>query len=249
MSSKSDWEKWGRIDPLWSVATWPDKQVGGRAPWTDAEFYSTGDADWQRYLARWERYGLDRSACVEIGCGAGRLTRPLSATFQRTWALDVSEAMLDYARARIAEASITFLRAAGSDIPLPDGSATAVFSTFVFQHFDSLAAATAYFREIARVLRAGGSMLIQLPVHHWPWDLPLFGLLHRAYTGAEAVRVWTRRALVPFGARPPMRGLSYPQGYLFETLHAVGLQEIEVASFPGAPGPSTAQHLVFARKL
>lgn len=248
MNSKDDWKRWGRIDPLWSVATWRDKQVDGRAPWTDEEFYATGEEDWRAYLARWERYGLDRGACVEIGCGAGRLTRHLSATFQRTWALDVSEAMLDYAKTRVTAPSIAFLSVSGSEIPLPDGSATAVFSTYVFQHFDAFSTATAYFGEIARVLRPGGSMLIQLPVHQWPWDLRLFELPHALYSAADAARVWARRALVPLGGKPPMRGLSYPQGYLFETMHAVGLEDLEVSSFPAGPGSTAVQHLLFARK-
>jgi ubiquinone/menaquinone biosynthesis C-methylase UbiE len=243
MNSDRDWERWGRIDPLWSVATWPGKQRGGAAPWTDEEFYATGAADWRMYLGHWERHGLDRASCVEIGCGAGRLTKHLASAFQRTWALDVSEGMLAYARERISEPSVTFERVSGSVIPLPDASASAVFSTFVFQHFDSLAAATAYFREIARVLRPGGSMLIQLPVHQWPLDLRLFEFVHRAWTAAESARVWLQRALAPLGAKPAMRGLSYPLSYLFETLGAAGLEEIEVSSLPGA------HHLVFARKL
>jgi SAM-dependent methyltransferase len=241
--SDRDWERWGEIDPLWSVASWPGKEAGGAAPWTDEEFYATGKEDWSLYLQCWERYGLDRDSCVEIGCGAGRLTRQLATTFRTTWALDVSDKMLAYARERVKDASVSFVRVSGGSIPLPDASASAVFSTFVFQHFDSLAHGAAYFQEIARVLRPGGSTLIHLPMHSWPWDRPGFELLHRLFCAIDDARAWVRRQLAPLGARPAMRGLSYPVPWLFEKLRAAGLADIELSWQPDG------HQLVLARKL
>lgn len=245
MDSNDDWRRWGRIDPLWAVATWRDRQAGGRTPWTDEDFYATGAADWAGYLARWEQHGLDRESCVEIGCGAGRLTRHLARSFGRVWALDVSEAMLAYARARIDAGNVEFLEVSGDAIPLPDRCATAAFSTFVFQHFESTAMATRYFREIARVLKPGGSMLVHLPIHQWPRDSVLYEMAHRLGTSLQELRIWGRRALVPLGARPPMRTRSYPQAYVFETLRGLGLGHLEVATIPGGGAP---HQLVFAVK-
>ena len=246
-SSNRDWEKWGEIDPLWAVSTSPGKHSGGAAPWTDEEFYAAGQAAWEKYLVRWRRYGLDPASCVEIGCGAGRLTKHMAATFLRIAALDVSPAMLAYAKKHVPDPRVTFLLAAGDTIPLADASVSAAFSTYVFQHFDTLAHATAYFGEIARVLRPGGTMLIQQPVHAWPWDRGVFEWLHRVVSVGDDARVWVRRKLVPLGVRPPMRGLSYGQQYVFETLHAVGLEDVEVASHL-APGQRSSQQLVLARK-
>ena len=98
------------------------RQAGGAAPWTDEEFYATGAADWVSYLSRWERYGLDRESCVEIGCGAGRLTRHLSAIFRRTLAIDVSEATLDYARQHIQVPSVSFTRVSARGVLNGSGS-------------------------------------------------------------------------------------------------------------------------------
>jgi len=43
-----------------------------------------------------------------------------------------------------------------------------VFSVIVFLHFDRSEYAESYFRECARVLKPGGSVMIQLPLYTWP---------------------------------------------------------------------------------
>ena len=157
---------WGKTNPLFAVASWENRNREGTSPWTEDEFFQLGKSDWQDFVLRWERYGIDARACAEIGCGAGRLTKPMSAYFGKMDALDVSEGMLDYARKHVTTAQFHLVD--GNTIPLPDRSVTAVFSAHVFQHFDSLDDATGYFNEIHRVLVTGGTMMIHLPIYWWP---------------------------------------------------------------------------------
>ena len=159
-------EKWGKTDPLWGVALWPGKSKSGANPWSEAEFYSLGASDWKDFHIRWERYGLDHKSCVEIGCGAGRITAHLRESFERVFALDVSPGMIDYAATRIADAK--FFSTNGVDIPLDDSSVTAAFSTHVLQHLDAPENALPIFGEVHRVLKKDGTMMIHLPIYEWP---------------------------------------------------------------------------------
>jgi predicted SAM-dependent methyltransferase len=53
-------------------------------------------------------------------------------------------------------------------IPLDDEVCDAAFSCHVFQHFESHKDAFAAFREVHRVLREDGSLMIHLPVYQFP---------------------------------------------------------------------------------
>jgi len=76
-------------------------QKSGSNPWTDKEFYALRQSDWADFFAQWQQYGCDTRHCVEIGCGAGRLTKQITGTFDQVIALDVSEDQIDYTRSRV----------------------------------------------------------------------------------------------------------------------------------------------------
>jgi SAM-dependent methyltransferase len=147
MKSNQEWKEWGKVDPLFAVASWKGRDKHGSNPWTDDEFYALGKSDWEDFLAQWRQYGLDTRHCSEIGCGAGRLTRWIAETFDRVTALDVSEDQINYARSKIDRPNITFRVTDGVEFPSFSDSVTAVFSAHVFQHFDSLSDVERVFRE------------------------------------------------------------------------------------------------------
>jgi len=232
VSSNVEWKKWGEEDPLFGVASWKGKAKGETDPWTDGAFYTVGESDWQDALAHWERYGLSHEHCLEIGCGAGRLTRPMARSFKKVHALDVSEGMLAYARAHVNDPSVTFHLTSGTEIPLPDHSINAVFSTHVFQHLDPLSAASDYFAEVARVLAPGGTAMIHLPIYHWPAMPRVFGLLYRLRKAIGGLKAWTHRRLIAHGlAKPIMRMTYFPLAYVFSSLPEYGLTDIEIIVF------------------
>jgi ubiquinone/menaquinone biosynthesis C-methylase UbiE len=223
--SNAEWKRWGAADPLWGVASWAGKQRGGSDPWNDQEFYALGKSEWLYFLKRWESYGVDRTSCVEIGCGAGRITAHLSKDFAAVYALDVSEGMLNYAKARIDKT--TFYLTDGIRIPLHDSSATAAFSCHVLQHLDSPEESISIFAEIHRVLTSGSTMMIHLPTYNWPLSRAIFERTFR-------IRQWLSRrkaALYRTWGRPLMRGTWYEMEWLARILGEHGFVDIEFLSF------------------
>src|SRR4051812_14996667 len=101
---------------------------------------------------------------VEIGCGVGRLTRPLAERAADVRALDVSGEMLDLAR-RYNESieNVTWLHGDGASLSAVEtASATVCFSHVVFQHIEDPAITLGYVREIGRVLEPGGWAAFQI---------------------------------------------------------------------------------------
>lgn len=222
-SSQSDWKKWGHVDPLFGVASWAGRRQGGATPWTDEEFYDLGREDWADFASLWHRYGMSPGACLEIGCGAGRITAALAETFERVEAVDVSEGMIDYARKRVTTPSVRFHLVEGTTLPLATGTVDAVFSTHVFQHLDSYAQAAAYFSEIDRVMKSGATLMIHLPVHDWPLLPKLFETVYMVRRLAGDARALLRHRLVERDRLPPaIRGLSFPVHFVVSTLGALG---------------------------
>jgi SAM-dependent methyltransferase len=117
---------------------------------------------------------------VEIGCGIGRLTRPLAARAGRVIALDVSAEMIE--RAQDATPNLEGVEwRVGDGISLAgidDASIDAVISHVVFQHIPDPEITLGYVREMGRVLRPGGRAGFQVsnrPEIHRPQDPGLSG--------------------------------------------------------------------------
>jgi len=230
--SNIEWRAWGREDPLFGVATCPGKNRNGPAPWTDDGFYRLGESDWKDFYLRWQRYGLETDSCVEIGCGAGRITRQLAKVFGKVHALDVSADMLAYARHNVPAGNVRFYPTSGADIPLPDGTVSAVFSCHVFQHFDSLELARHYFAEITRVLRVSGTAMIHHPVYDWPALPGFFGAVYQCRRRIEDLKTALNRRLINRGVfRPVMRQLTYPISWFYSELPGLGFRDIELCVF------------------
>ena len=236
MKSNLEWIDWGKRDPLFGTAAWPGRERGGNHPWTDEDFYALGRSDWADFLRHWEAYGLDRSTCLEIGCGPGRLTRGIAVTFDHVDALDVSAEMVAYASAHVDDDNVTFHTTDGLTVPIPDGTVASVFSAHVFQHLDSSRDAAAYFREIFRVLVPTGSMMIHLPLHTFPFSKTKLAALSRGlYRVKRAVgdlRACYNRGRLRFGRNVQlMRGMSFEIEWLMSTLAAIGFKDLEFATF------------------
>ena len=248
MKSNREWIQWGQRDPLFGVASWPEHERGGSQAWTDDAFYELGRSDWADFVGRWITYGLDTSCCVEIGSGAGRLTKHLAATFDQVLAVDVSAEMLVYAKEHIDADNVSYLVTGGVELPLADGSATAAFSTHVFQHFDGLADAARVFAEVARVLGSKGSLMVHMPMHAFPAGRTGMRLLYAARKQAGDLRGAGMRLAAGLGlARPPMRGLSYEVAWLLEVLGELGFTDVEFAFF-SVTANQDLHSFVFARK-
>jgi ubiquinone/menaquinone biosynthesis C-methylase UbiE len=161
MRSTEEWRARARRDPLHAVAAHPGTE-GNR--WDKDEFYALGRSDWADFRTHWEQYaGPLSGTCVEIGCGAGRVTHALCLDFQKVIGLDVSEDMINLAR-EVADAEYHIVEDAS--IPLPNGSAEAVFTCHVLQHFEATSDVVNALSESHRVLRDGGTIMAHLLVAH-----------------------------------------------------------------------------------
>lgn len=97
---------------------------------------------------------------LDAGCGTGILLpflRGLVGPGGKVYALDLSEKMLAEARSKFPYPEIVYLLAPAEDIPLPEACCEAVVCFSAFPHFVDKPRAV---REMARVLRPGGRMLI-----------------------------------------------------------------------------------------
>jgi ubiquinone/menaquinone biosynthesis C-methylase UbiE len=248
LSSNKEWKKWGAIDPLFGVASWKNRGKDGSNAWTDKDFYQLGESDWKDFSRHWKMYGLNRESCLEIGCGAGRITMQLASYFNAVHAVDVSEKMIEYAKNHISHLSVNFYVSNGMDIPLPDESVSSVFSTHVFQHFDSLKVADGYFAEISRVMKPDGTLMIHLPIYKWPSQQRIYKMIYAAWSTIFDIRAKYKRLLMQCGMiKPIMRRLIYPMDYFFETLPKYNFDDIELAVFE-TKSNNDPHPFIFARK-
>jgi ubiquinone/menaquinone biosynthesis C-methylase UbiE len=234
MKTNEEWKNWGKADPLFGVATWPGKELGGPLPWTDEEFYELGRRDFADFLRVWTRYGLAKQACVEIGCGAGRITKCLADYFDHLEATDVSADMIAYAKSRIPAENIKWHISNGNELPLADHSVNSAFSCHVLQHLPSVDAGLQYFVEVFRVLMPGGTVLIHLPIHRQPVNTKFAGIadtMYRAFIGMKAVHASMKRWRMRHGGLPYMHMISYNEAVLYKQLCLIGYADIEFLTF------------------
>lgn len=95
---------------------------------------------------------------VDIGAGTGLLTLRLAPECLRVWALDISPAMTEYLRAKVASAdyqNVDVVSANAANLPLVDSCADLVVSNYCFHHLDDDGKRRAL-SEVLRVLRPGG---------------------------------------------------------------------------------------------
>src|SRR5580692_5838179 len=153
---RADWNARAGEDANYYVAF-------GRREQEEAEFFSTG-ADVVRGLELDLKRLGGRDAALEIGCGPGRLLRPMSRHFKEIHGVDVSDAMIKLARERLAGTPNAFPHhSSGSDLKLfPDEKFDYVYSYAVFQHIPSGDVVFQYLREARRVLKTGGILRCQV---------------------------------------------------------------------------------------
>jgi ubiquinone/menaquinone biosynthesis C-methylase UbiE len=251
LASNEEWKAWGRLDPLYGVAAIPGRARNGENPWTDESFYEVGAIDWNLFRSKWEQYGVRPGTCVEIGCGAGRLTAHLARYFQCVHGLDVSAGMIEYARTRV-PANVSLHVSGGLEIPLPDGSVDAVFSAHVLQHLQNTDAAAAYICEMHRVLLPGGTIMVHVPLIVWPWG-SLKGahkVVHSLKCILDGCHAQLKRYAFRLGLTntPHMQVIWYELSWLYIRLVQLGFQDIEIRVLFGGSSMAVQHPFVFATR-
>jgi 2-polyprenyl-6-hydroxyphenyl methylase/3-demethylubiquinone-9 3-methyltransferase len=103
-----------------------------------------------------------RAPCVlDVGCGEAHLTEALAREGFRTIGVDVAEEPLRRARARCPDLDLRLL-GTGGRWPFEDGAFDLVWAGEVIEHVTDT---IAFFSEIRRVLRSGGTLALSTPAN------------------------------------------------------------------------------------
>lgn len=143
----------------------PDSLCDQRPPTYDLSYR---DAFWpvRGYEDRCDRIALrallprSGGSLLDLGAGFGRLVDEYSG-FGSVSLVDASPVMVEAARERVAtDSRCTVILANSSHLPMKDASVDAVVSVRLLVHLHD---PEATFRECARVLKAGGSLIVEFP--------------------------------------------------------------------------------------
>ena len=104
---------------------------------------------------------------VDVGCGAGGLVRFLNAEGARTVGVECGNAMISQARANDPERPEAYIDGVGQDLPLDTASVDLVVLSYSLHHVPAEQMAPAL-TEAARVLRAGGQLVVVEPIAAGP---------------------------------------------------------------------------------
>ncbi len=101
---------------------------------------------------------------LEIGCGPGRIMRPLSTDFAEIHGIDVSDEMISLAREKLRGIPNAYVyHTSTSDLSsFPGESFDFVYSYAVFQHIPSREVVLGYLADARRVLKPGGILRCQI---------------------------------------------------------------------------------------
>jgi len=151
---RDDWNARAREDAAYYVAF-------GRHKQSDADFFATATEvinGLESELRRVPSQQRSTWKALEIGCGPGRLMRPMSRHFAEIHGVDVSDEMITLARDRLRDTpnAHPHVTDGAALAEFPDESFDFVYSFAVFQHVPSRDIIAAYMRETHRVLKTGG---------------------------------------------------------------------------------------------
>ena len=134
-----------------------------------------------------EFLGHDLGRVADIGCGPGVFTRYLCRNAKYVFAADVDHASLRRTFTRHArEKNLAPLVMRVNQLPIRDAFLDTVLFLEVLEHLEDDAGAL---REIARILRPGGNLIISVPVPPGEIDADEFGHKREGYTRADLLRL------------------------------------------------------------
>ncbi|MFY9728376.1 MAG: methyltransferase domain-containing protein [Bryobacteraceae bacterium] len=159
---KTAWDQRARENAWHFIAT-------GKTNWTEEEFFASGERTVADHILTdmpniCQGKSADRMRVLEIGCGAGRITRALARTFGEVHAVDVSGEMLRRARTALLQCpNVRLYENNGMDLTvIPELTFDFAFSYLVFQHIPSYQVIKRYVQETNRLLVPGGLFKFQV---------------------------------------------------------------------------------------
>ncbi len=161
----AEWESNAQRNPLWSILTDRDRTS---QTWDVDEFFRTGEREVEAVFRFLESLGVSPTPggnFLDFGCGVGRATRALMRRFASGAGVDVSETMIELARAYQADELVqaSFMVNRTDHLPtLPDRSFDFVYCHIVLQHLPR-DLQTKFIAEFLRILAPGGVAAFKVP--------------------------------------------------------------------------------------
>ena len=159
---ESDWDERARQNARYYVATTKEN-------WTEEEFFESGrvnvaDDILTDMINICQGRDPKQMRVLEIGCGAGRITRALAEIFGEVYGVDVSGEMIGLARQALRDTpNVHVYKNNGMDLTvLGEFQFDFAFSRIVFQHIPSREIIENYVREVHRLLRPGALFKFQV---------------------------------------------------------------------------------------
>ena len=143
-SKREGWQGWDEYAPFYD---WENAQTLGR-----------------RDVPFWRRFAADvRGPVLELGCGTGRVTRPLARAGIDVIGIDRSGAMLERLRIAHPKSRIPVVRGDIRALPFPDASFRMVIAPYgILQSLIRARDLSASLASVARVVAPGGTFGIDL---------------------------------------------------------------------------------------
>jgi SAM-dependent methyltransferase len=160
-----------------------------------------------RYIGKSRASGL---RILDVGCGTGTMLTYL-ASYGKADGVDIDEEAIGYCHERgLTDVSL----GEASELPFDDRTFDLVTALDVIEHLDDDAAAL---REMRRVLRPGGHLLVTVPAHRFMWgDQDEVNMHKRRYVAAE---IRDRLAATGFD----VVRISYMNAFMFPPIAAIRL--------------------------
>ncbi len=167
-----------------------------KGEWQPEEFFASGEESVRRLILD-EMDSICRGTpskemrVLEIGCGAGRMTRALAKVFGEVHGVDISSGMIERARELLADCSNVHLyQNNGTDLSeLGDSEFDFAFSFIVFQHIPRKAIIENYVREVHRVLRPGRLFKLQVQGSYRAVQAEQDTWLGATVSGSDAIKM------------------------------------------------------------
>src|SRR5512140_8064 len=164
------------------------QQVAGSWDQISAGYF--GKAVREAAIAR--AYLRPEMAVADIGSGTGFVAAGLAPLVKRVYVVDGSAAMLEVAKKNLAQFdNVEYHEADGASLPFPEESLDAIFANMYLHHIPSPLAAL---REMVRVLRPGGRLVItDMDQHAYAWLKEEMADVWQGFERAQ-MRAWLQEA-------------------------------------------------------
>lgn len=240
---ETDWDSRAQEDWM--------KAVFGKPASMDT-FWTTGEQLCQEWIDPYatELVGdISGKTALEVGCGPGRILKPLSGRFKQVIGVDISAEMLDLCRQNMGDdPDITLVKSEGGLFKqVPAESVDVAVSFEVFQHMPDVDVIQHTLGEICRVLKPGAAFILQMKTATgWAhrYGIPVFPHRLTPYIPESFMQTYLQlKGVRPERRKRTWRGPLIPLGKLGKIFSETNLKILHIL-----PYDKPTKRLVIGRK-